>query len=202
MDAGATAGHLFGSIREGTLQRSAPVIASDRLGISADLVHFPTIRIRKRHSPMVQLGHIGQYSHVFRPGLFRATRVYWLNGGILHWRIGKKTGHLAVGDVARLHLHPPPRGTSVGASCLLVETSGRSHWIADHHWFGWSVGERHRLGLWEYRAATFRGLVFTLARRVRKANPEARFLHGAGLTPFSPDKLHGTSFQLDKSTLS
>jgi hypothetical protein len=140
---------------------------------------------------------IGQHSHVFRPGLFRATRAYWLNGGVMHWRIGKNTGHIALSEIAALHLCTPPPNSSSSASCVLIETSGRRHRIEEHHWFGWTLGERHRFGQRQQRIATFRGLVSTLARRIRKANPGAKLLCGAGatappeaLTPFDPDRLH------------
>lgn len=118
-----------------------------------------------------------QHAHVFRPALFGARRAYWLDGGVLHWRIGNCRGHVAVADIVSMRLWMPD---GAPACCQLTEASGRRHAITDRHWFGWSAQERPRWGRHQQRTATFQGLLFTLARRVQKANPQARFRCGPG----------------------
>lgn len=119
-----------------------------------------------------------QHGHIFRPGPFRARRAYWLDGAVLHWRIGRRKGHLHLADIACLRLYLPEGGEAVTAHCLLVEKSGRRHRISDRYWFRWTAEERRRWGRHRRHTATFRGLAFTLARRLARANPAARLLAG------------------------
>jgi hypothetical protein len=119
-----------------------------------------------------------QLGHVFRPGPFRTQQAWWLKGHSLHWRTGSMAGRIPLSDVAMMRLHLPQGGASVSATCELVETSGRRHRISDRYWFRWTPQERHRFGRHERREASFRALTFTLARRLARANPQARLLFG------------------------
>jgi len=119
-----------------------------------------------------------RHGHVFRPGPFRARQGWWLDGHVLHWKIGQSAGHIPLAEIASVRLHLPEGGAAVTAHCDLVETSGRRHRITDRYWFRRTRHERHRFGRHERREATFRGLTFTLARRLARANPRARFLTG------------------------
>lgn len=123
-----------------------------------------------------------QHGHVFRPGPFRRRRAYWLDGGVLHWRIGDSPGHVPLTDIASMRLHVPEGGTknigALAARCVLVEKSGRVHKLCDRYWPRWTKEERRYWGRLQRRNATFRGLTFTLARRLAKANPEAVFNTG------------------------
>lgn len=108
-----------------------------------------------------------KYGHVFRPGPLRAMRSYWIDSGMLRWRIGGREGRVPVAEIVSMRLWMP---AGAPAYCRLVDSSGRAHAITDRHWFG--------LGRRQQREASFRGLVFTLARRVKAANPQAQFLEG------------------------
>jgi len=119
-----------------------------------------------------------RFGHVFRPGPFRARQAWWLDGHVLHWKIGHSAGRIALAEIASMRLHLPEGGAALTAHCDLFETSGRRHRITDRHWFRWIPRERHRFGRHERREATFRGLTFTLARRLARANPQARLLIG------------------------
>jgi hypothetical protein len=113
-----------------------------------------------------------EHRHVFRPGPFHPCRVYWLEDATLHWRVGPRQGHVALADIAAMRLHMPANATAA-ARCVLVETSGRRHRLCDRYWPRWTREERHAWGRLQRREATFRDLAFTLARRLRKANPHA-----------------------------
>lgn len=119
-----------------------------------------------------------QHGHVFRPGLFRRRRAYWLDGHILRWRIGNETGQVPLGQVASMRLYLPVNGAALTARCELVEASGRRHRISDRYWFRLTSQERHRFGRHQRRTASFQSLCYTLARRVKLANPQAKFLMG------------------------
>ncbi|WP_186396633.1 hypothetical protein [Stappia sp. TSB10GB4] len=120
-----------------------------------------------------------QHGHVFRPGRLRRQRAYWLDGAVLHWRIGSREGHVALTDIASLRLNLPatPR---LAASCVLVEKTGRVHKLSDIYWPRWTREERPYWGRLQRREATFRALTFTLARRLNKANPDAILETGPG----------------------
>lgn len=121
-----------------------------------------------------------KHGHVFRPGPFHRHRAYWLDGAKLHWRIGNQAGHLPLSDISALRLYLPEGGNAVTAQCVLVGKSGHRHKISDRYWWRWTLQERHRFGHHERRTATFRGLTFTLARRLKKANSNAIFELGPG----------------------
>lgn len=131
---------------------------------------------------MTDAGETGRHGHVFRPGPFHRRRAYWLDGGVLHWRIGAGPGgHVAVGDIAAMRLNLA-EGTGGAARCVLVERSGRVHRICDRYWPGWTRAERHAWGRLQRRNATFRALTLTLARRLHRANPSADFRIGPSRT--------------------
>lgn len=113
----------------------------------------------------------GPHGHVFRSGPFHRRRAYWLEGATLHWRIGSRQGHVPLADIAAMRLHMPANPAMV-ARCVVVETSGRRHRLCDRHWSRWTRAER--------REATFRGLAFSLARRLGQANPHAILQTGKG----------------------
>lgn len=121
-----------------------------------------------------------RYGHVFRPGPFHKSRAYWLDGAILHWRIGDHADHVALDDIAAMRLYLPAGGEAVTAQCVIVENNGRRHRISDRYWWRWTREERHRFGRHQRRTDTFRGLVCTLARRLVKANPQAVCQTGPG----------------------
>lgn len=106
------------------------------------------------------------FAHVFRPALLRRRRAYWLDGDVLRWRIGAREGQLSLRDIAsvRLQLFGPAE------RCVVVEKTGRTHALTDHHWLGWWRMER--------RVASFRALAFALARRVKEVAPEAAMISG------------------------
>lgn len=106
----------------------------------------------------------GPQGHVFRPGPFHPRRAYSLEGAALHWRIGSRQGQVLLSDIAAMRLHMPANPAMVGR-CVVVETSGRRHRLCDREWSRWAKAER--------RDATFRGLAFSLARRLGQANPHA-----------------------------
>lgn len=119
-----------------------------------------------------------RYGHVVRPGPFRRSRAYWLDGAVLHWRIGRRKGHLALADIVAMRLDARGAGADATESCVLTNRDGRRLVIRDVHWFGWQADERTRLGRREIRRATFRGLVGALARRVTKTGRNVRFETG------------------------
>ncbi|MEX4010313.1 hypothetical protein [Neoaquamicrobium sediminum] len=111
-----------------------------------------------------------KYGHVFRPGLFRRRRAFWLDGDILHWRKGRVKGHIALSAITDVVVLEQ----AGGATCRLIEANGRRHRISERHWFGWEVGERHRFGTSELRCATFASLVAAIRRRMNKKHPAER----------------------------
>ncbi len=120
-----------------------------------------------------------QHGHVFRPSPFHRPRAYWLDGAVLHWRIGSEEGHVQLADIASMRLDLAA-GPGRGAICVLTEKSGRTHRFCNRYWPCWTREERHGWGRLQWRDATFRGLAFTLARRLRKANREAVIEAGPG----------------------
>lgn len=122
--------------------------------------------------PMTDAGAFSQHGHVFRPGPFHRRRAYWLDGTVLHWRIGAEEGHVHLADIASMRLNLAD-GTRAAARCVLVERTGRVHKLSDLYWPRWTREERRSWGRPQRRDATFRGLTFTLARRLGKANPAA-----------------------------
>lgn len=120
-----------------------------------------------------------QHGHVFRPGLFHRRRAYWLDGAVLHWHIGSSEGRVALTDIASMRLNLA-EGTGAASRCLLVERTGRTHKLSDICWPRWTKEERRYWGRLQKRDATFRGLTFTLARRLKKANPQAVLEAGPG----------------------
>ncbi|MDK8874207.1 hypothetical protein [Paracoccus sp. SSJ] len=120
-----------------------------------------------------------QHGHAFRPGPFHQRRAYWLDGAMLHWRIGSSEGHVALTDIASMRLNLA-EGTNSAARCVLVEKTGRVHKLNDLYWPRWTKGVRRYWGRLQRRDATFRGLTFTLARRLKKANPEVIVQTGPG----------------------
>lgn len=115
---------------------------------------------------MTDASENSQHGHVFRPALLRCQRAYWLHGDVLRWRIGAREGQVQLRDIASVRL----QFSGPGQRCVVVERTGRTHALSDHHWVRW--------GRYERREASFQALVFTLARRVRKLAPEAVLLFG------------------------
>lgn len=128
---------------------------------------------------MTNAREMSRHGHVFRPGPFHRRRAYWLNGAVLHWRIGTSEGHVALTDIASMRLNPA-EGTGAASRCVLVERTGRVHKFSDIYWPRWTKQERSHWGRLQRRDATFRGLTFTLARRLKTANPEALIETGPG----------------------
>ena len=128
---------------------------------------------------MTNARELSQHGHVFRPGPFHRQRAYWLDGGLLHWRIGSDEGHVALADIASMRLNLA-EGTGAAARCVLVESAGRVHKLSDIYWPRWTRQERPYWGRLQRRDASFRGLTFTLARRLKNANPDAVIQTGPG----------------------
>ncbi|WP_116655118.1 hypothetical protein [Pelagibacterium sediminicola] len=122
---------------------------------------------------------LSRHGHVFRPGPFHRRRAYWLEGAALHWRIGADEGQAQLADMAFMRLNPPD-DTGAPARCVLIEKTGRVHKLCDRYWPRWTKQERHSWGRLQRREATFRALTFTLARRLKKANPGTILESGAG----------------------
>lgn len=101
-----------------------------------------------------------RYGHVVRPGPFRRTQAFWVNGHVLHWRKGREKGHLPLSDIAALTIQHNPSGRV----CLVTARDGRTCRIAERHWFRWKIGER--FGSSELHAATFTSLVSIIRRRM------------------------------------
>lgn len=113
-----------------------------------------------------------QTGHIFRASPFKRVRAYWLDGDKLHWRIGSRLGHVPLSDIAFMRLNLA-KGTNAAARCLLIERSGRKHRLCDRYFPRWTKQERGSWGRLQRREETFRNLTFTLARRLKKANPAA-----------------------------
>lgn len=128
---------------------------------------------------MTNVREMSQHGHVFRPGPFHRRQAYWLDSAVLHRRIGTGEEHLALKDIASMRLNLA-EGTSTASRCLLVERTGRTHELSDIYWPRWTKEEHHYWGGLQRHDATFRGLTFTLARRLKKANPEAVIQTGPG----------------------
>lgn len=62
----------------------------------------------ERTSAMTNAAKNSRHGHVFRPGPFHARRAYWLDSGVLHWRIGSGKGHAALVDIASMRVWLPP----------------------------------------------------------------------------------------------
>ncbi len=124
-------------------------------------------------------GVVTKTMHVFRPGLFRRERTYWLDSDRLRWLARRGEGSVLLADIVALRLCMPEDGAA-GASCVIRTREGGRHVLRDRHRMGWRVDERHRFGRREQRLNTFRGLVFPLARRLAKINPDARLAAGIG----------------------
>lgn len=127
---------------------------------------------------MINARERSQHGHVFRPGPFHWRRAYWLDGSVLHWRISDHTGQVRLADIDSMRLNLP-EGTGA-ARCVLVEQTGRVHKLSDIYWPRWTKQERHHWGRLQRHGDTFRSLTFTLARRLKKANPEAVIQTGPG----------------------
>lgn len=125
-----------------------------------------------------------QHGHVFRPSVVHRRRAYWLDGAVLHWEKGGEKGHVSLSDVTALHVWMPPPGPVRHAHCIVFERSGRRHTITDRYWFAFDARDRRRWGQAQHRPETFAGLVVTLARRLEKANPDARLMTGPGYGPW------------------
>ena len=129
---------------------------------------------------MPNVHDMSRYGHVFRPGPFHRRRAYWLDGAVLHWRIGDGPGgHVHLIDIVAMRLNLA-EGTGGAARCVLVEKSGRVHKLCDRYWPRWTREERQHWGRLQRRDATFRSLTFTLARRLKAANPDALVESGPG----------------------
>ena len=127
--------------------------------------------------------------HLFRPGPFRRQRAYWIDSGDLRWRVGGVSGRLPLTEVVAVRLMVPAKGMGT-ARCVIEAADGSLHRISDAYWFGWSAAERHRWGHSAHRRESFMGLASALVRRVRRANPSARLVRGAGSGEiFEPDDL-------------
>ena len=128
---------------------------------------------------MTNARELSQHGHVFRPGPFHRCRAYWLDGAVLHWRIGSVEGHVQLSEIASMRLNLAD-GTGSAARCVLVEKTGRVHKLCDRYWPRWTQEERRYGGRLQRRDTTFRALTFTLARRLKKANPDAVIQTGPG----------------------
>jgi hypothetical protein len=121
---------------------------------------------------MTDAGEFSQHGHVFRPGPFHRRRAYWLDGTVLRWRVRTEEGHVHLADIASMRLNLA-EGTGAAARCVLADKNGRVHRLSDLYWPRWTREERRSWGRAQRRTATFRGLTFTLARRLSQANPAA-----------------------------
>lgn len=128
---------------------------------------------------MTNARELGRYGHEFRPGPFHRHRAYWLDGAVLHWRIGNEVGHVPLTGIEAMRLDLA-EGAGPASRCVLVETSGRVHKLCDRYWPRWTRAERGNWGRLQRRGATFHSLTFTLARRLIAAHPAARLETGPG----------------------
>ena len=101
--------------------------------------------------------------HVFREGPLRRSRAFWIDGAVLHWRIGRETGHCKLSDIAALDMDP------TGGRCLIRLANGQVLKVSDLYWFTWEAAERHRLGSFERRRTTFANFVTELSARLARA---------------------------------
>jgi hypothetical protein len=116
-------------------------------------------------------GENSRLGHVFRSWPWQRERAVWLDSAVLHWRVGERVTRLPLTEIAVMRLNLPSGEVSAG-HCVLVDRAGRVHRFDDRFW--------PRLGKVQLRRATFRGLTFTLARRLAQVNPEAVILQGPG----------------------
>lgn len=122
----------------------------------------------------------GRFGHVFRPGPFSRCRAYWLDGHVLHWRIGADQGHVPLSALASLRVNLPAC-PGLAAGCVLTEKGGRFHRLSARHWPRWTEAERHAWGRMRRHEATFRNLTHMLARRLARANRAATIETGPSL---------------------
>lgn len=120
-----------------------------------------------------------RHGHAFRPGPLHRHRAYWLDGAVLHWRIGSVEGQVQLSEIASMRLDLAD-GTASAARCVLIEKTGRIHKLCDRYWPRWTQEERRCWGRLQRRNATFRSLTFALAGRLKKANPDAVLETGPG----------------------
>lgn len=120
-----------------------------------------------------------QHGHVFRPGPFRRSRAYWLDGHVLRWQIGAETGHVHLANVVAMRLHLPSIPGHV-QRCVLVERDGRTHRICDRYWPHRGDTDHSPRRRMQLHPETFRNLTFTLVQRLAKANPTAALRIGPG----------------------
>lgn len=130
---------------------------------------------------MTDMQENSQHGHVFRRWPFHRRRAYWLNGNELHWRIGSRQDHVSLTDVVALRLHIQAGG-NIAEECVLRESSGRVHKLSDIYWPRLTREEWRKWGRVERCNPSFRALTFTLARRLKKANPSAILKQGPGRT--------------------
>lgn len=119
--------------------------------------------------------------HVFRPGPFHRRRAYWLNGAVLHWRVGSEEGYTPLAEIESMRLYLP-EGANLSGRCVLVDKTDRVHKLCDRYWPRLTKTEWRSWGRLQRREATFRNLTCTLARRLGKENPEAVIEQGPGRT--------------------
>ena len=118
-----------------------------------------------------------QHGHAFRPGPFHRRRAYWLDGAMLHWRIGSSEGHVALTDIASMRLNLA-EGTGAASRCVLVERTGRVHKLSDIYWPRWTKQERRYWGRLQ-SAMRPPGLTFTGAA-TEESQPRSRYPNGPG----------------------
>ncbi|RUT31404.1 hypothetical protein EMQ25_11180 [Arsenicitalea aurantiaca] len=125
---------------------------------------------------MSEGGETGRLAHRFRPLPLGRVRVAWLEGRMLHWRIGRTQRRAPLASIAAIHRDHPEAGRPWTTTIRFAD--GRTLILSDRYWHGWGRDERHRIGTMTTRKPTLDALTATLAIRTLRANPEVVLSEG------------------------
>lgn len=110
-------------------------------------------------------------AHEFQPGPLHASRSYHLDGDGLAWRIGKRSGRMALGDIVSLRLNLTPAASPFHSVCVITDLSGQSHYISEAYKPGF-FGDAKK------RTESFMAFTRALITALPAANPAAELTLG------------------------
>jgi hypothetical protein len=113
--------------------------------------------------------------HEFRPGPLHAGRSYHLDGDTLAWRIGTRSGRIALGDIVSLRLNLTPAASQFHSSCVITDRSGQRHAITEAYKPGF-FGDAQK------RTESFMAFTRALLTALPGANPAAALTIGPSRT--------------------
>lgn len=109
--------------------------------------------------------------HEFQPGPLQAHRSYQLDGDGLVWRIGRRSGRIALGDIVSLRLNLAPAASPFHSACVITDRSGARHTITEAY-------KPHFFGDAKKRTESFMALTRALVTALPAANPAAALTIG------------------------